>query len=271
MVLTEEQKRSFIRDGYVVLRNMVPPELVQAALRSVDASWAEGKYDYDTETPEAVPGFKDEAQAAPEIGRIITDTKIIDACNDLLGQGNSNCGKRAQIAFRPTDRWRKAQGMSMTKNMPKHKWHIDAGKGIYEKTATPFTLLVAVALSPGQHFDENRGQLNVWPGSHLKLHAMICERVKKNLITDGGYNMFGYGPGKPDMGEPIRVLLRPGDVCLAHQRLGHSGGINLHRDTRKQLYFRVSHKNHDDFLDQILEGGSVFTEYEGIKDVVGDL
>lgn len=95
--------------------------------------------------------------------------------------------------------------------------------------------------------------------------------LQQNLITDNGYNIFGYGPSKPDMGQPIRVLLRPGDVCIAHQRLGHAGGVNLHSETRKQLYYRVRHKKHDDFLDQILEGCSVFTEFEGIKDLVGDL
>lgn len=72
------------------------------------------------------------------------------------------------------------------------------------------------------------------------------------------------------MGHPIRVLLRPGDACLAHQRLGHGGGINLNSATRKNLYFRVKHKRHDDFLDQILQGCDVFTEYEGIRNLAGN-
>lgn len=93
----------------------------------------------------------------------------------------------------------------------------------------------------------------------------------QDLITDNGYNLFGYGPSKPDMGQPVRALLRPGDAVIAHQRLGHAGGINLHERTRKNLYFRVHHKKHDDFLEQILEGCSVFTEFEGIHGMVGDL
>lgn len=94
---------------------------------------------------------------------------------------------------------------------------------------------------------------------------------RQDLVTDNGQNLFGYGPGKPDIGQPKRVLLRPGDACIAHQRLGHSGGVNLHADPRIQLYFRVSHKNHDDCLEQILEGSSVFLEFEGIKELVGNL
>lgn len=73
------------------------------------------------------------------------------------------------------------------------------------------------------------------------------------------------------MGQPVRVLLRPGDACIAHQRLGHSGGINLHAETRKNIYFRVSHKRHAEFLDRVLEGSSVFVEYQGIRRLVGDM
>lgn len=72
------------------------------------------------------------------------------------------------------------------------------------------------------------------------------------------------------MGQPVRVLLRPGDACLAHQRLGHAGGINLHSETRKNLYFRISHKRHDEFLDKILEGTALFVEFDGIRRLVGD-
>lgn len=92
----------------------------------------------------------------------------------------------------------------------------------------------------------------------------------QGLIGDDGHNLFGYGPSKPDMGQPQRVLLRPGDACLASQRLGHAGGVNLHEETRKNLYFRVSHKRHDDFLPAILEGCSVFTEFEGLHDLLED-
>lgn len=101
--------------------------------------------------------------------------------------------------------------------------------------------------------------------------SLMCCGFSQNLITDNGYNLFGYGPSKPDMGQPMRTLLRPGDAIIAHQRLGHAGGINLHERTRKNLYFRVHHRKHDEFLQQILEGCSVFTEFEGIHDMVGNL
>lgn len=165
MVLSEEQKRSFIRDGFVILRDVVPRQMVDAALRVVDKGFADGKYTLnDHNKQDVVPFFNHEVEQAPEVERIMSNTCLIEACEDLLGKGNSYYGKGAQIAFRPTDERLKGQGMGMTQNMPKHKWHIDGGSGKYMKTASSFTMLVGVALSDGQDVDENRGQFNVWPG-----------------------------------------------------------------------------------------------------------
>lgn len=66
------------------------------------------------------------------------------------------------------------------------------------------------------------------------------------------------------------MLLKPGDAVLAHQRLGHSGGINLHDDVRKNLYFRVRHRNHPDIVEDMLNG-SVFFEYEGLHEMADEI
>lgn len=92
--------------------------------------------------------------------------------------------------------------------------------------------------------------------------------MNKGLVK--GPMIFGGRKIKPDIGQPIRVLMRPGDAVLAHQRLGHSGGINLHEKTRKNLYYRLHHKNHDDLWKPTLNG-SVFTEFEGLHHLVDDL
>lgn len=165
MVLTEAQKRSFVRDGYVILRNVATPEMVNDALRVIDKGFADGEYVlHDRNKQDVVPHFNQHVEKAPEIHRIMAGTILHEACEDLLGKGNIKYGKKAQIAYRPTDERLKEKGMGMTEDMPKHRWHIDGGSGKYMKTASSFTALVGVALSEGQDVDENRGQLNVWPG-----------------------------------------------------------------------------------------------------------
>lgn len=105
-------------------------------------------------------------------------------------------------------------------------------------------------------------------GSHHKLHPVVRERASKNLIK--GPIFGGSQKEKPDIGDPIRVLLRPGDAVLAHQRLGHSGGINLHKRMRKNLYFRILHKEHDKNWEATLNG-HLFTQYEGLHHLIDDM
>jgi len=62
--------------------------------------------------------------------------------------------------------------------------------------------------------------------------------------------------------------MRPGDVCIAHQRLAHAGGINLSAATRKTVYFRVRHKLHNEFLDKYLKASEPFVGFEGLQDLV---
>lgn len=59
--------------------------------------------------------------------------------------------------------------------------------------------------------------------------------------------------------------MRVGDAVLAHQRLGHAGGINMVEETRKTVYFRILHKRHQTFLPDFLKGDDVFTSFEGLK------
>lgn len=176
MVLNREQKESFIRDGFLVLRNVVPQEMIQAAIQVADKGFAEGKYTLnDHNKNDVVPWFNPEIEKAPEVHRIMADTILLEACEDLLGKGNCSYGRKTQIAFRATDERLLQKGMGLKEPMAKHRWHIDGGSGKYKKSASAFTLLVGVALSPGQEIDENRGQFTVWPGTLLCRSAVVLQ------------------------------------------------------------------------------------------------
>lgn len=104
-------------------------------------------------------------------------------------------------------------------------------------------------------------------GSHVKLHPVVWKRVQQGLGEET--QMFGGPKNKPDIGLPRRLLMRPGDAVIAHQRLGHSGGINLHEEIRKNLYFRVAHKRHAELVPTLLTG-SVYTECEGLHHLLDE-
>lgn len=167
-VLTNKQKKAFMRDGYLVLRGAVPQEMVEAALKAVDEAFENGQYEIEADKADPVPHFNVEARKHEDIAHIPRQTDVFAACEDLMGKNKAHYGPKGQIAFRQTDLKMIQSGMTMTEAMPAHRYHIDGGHGVLGPTGTPFSLLVGICLSDGQDIDENRGQFNVWPGKFLK-------------------------------------------------------------------------------------------------------
>lgn len=266
MVLTEQQKLDFIRDGYLILRNVIPEEKIKIARQHVNRAYNQKKYTLKDDQNTA-PNFLEEVQKRPELSELPNDTPVVEAIADLLGPGNGRWGKGAQIAFRLHDAKLFEKGFTLNQTMNKRRYHVDGGSDKYRYNGTAFSILLGIPLSWGQMKDENRGQLNVWPGSHVTLHELIKERVTAGVV-DGHNTLYGDEGAKADIGEPIRVRMKPGDAVLAHQRLGHSGGWNMSDVVRKNLYMRVKHRRHDELLEEQWSG-SLWTMFEGLHDMVG--
>lgn len=269
MPLSEEDILTFAKTGYIHLKGAIPEKQINQALKVIDKAYEDGNHGYNTANPkDKVPSFKDDVSKHPKIVQLLTESKAWNAVSQLIGNGSAVKPVLAQVALRePSEHW-KSQGWDVTTSIDSIPWHIDGGAGLYAYVGSPFTMLVGVCLSEGQDNDsENHGQFLVWPGSHLTLHPLVADRVKKGLITDP-YSVFN-DIERPDIGKPIRVPMKPGDVVLAHQRLGHTGGPNLGSTVRKNLYFRVSHKKHEKFLKSgELLNGWVWAQYNGVRNVL---
>lgn len=63
---------------------------------------------------------------------------------------------------------------------------------------------------------------------------------------------------------PLRAGV--GDVIILHQKLAHRGTSNHHYDIRRMIYFRVSHRHHDQLKDSAIE--NLWLEFEGMSDVL---
>ncbi len=103
-------------------------------------------------------------------------------------------------------------------------WHIDGERRLIAGEATPFTLLVGVALSPQP--TPLFGNLRLWPGSHLRLAEPMRKALEARTLIDR--SSF-------QLGEMISFLAEPGDVILAHQMLAHGIGRNLSPNIRYQV------------------------------------
>ncbi|CDF38212.1 unnamed protein product [Chondrus crispus] len=166
MSFTRKDRDDFVRDGYVILQNVVPVQKARDALSYVDEAFATNRYSVRENKDDKLPAFWDKEQNSSVLTDLVLKTGILPALEHLYGTGNvAILGNAGQIAFRPRNDRMIAKGFQKAQLMGSTSWHIDDGPGgKYVKSSSCFTTLVGVPLSPGQEIDENRGQLHVWPG-----------------------------------------------------------------------------------------------------------
>lgn len=168
--LSEEQKLSFVSDGYVILRGFVPSESIETALNFIDNAYANGQYTEKTRKilgeEQPIPDFETDVKNGPEVLDLIFKTGLLDVTEDLLGEEHATVrDNEGHVAFAPPCRNFIEQGMDLQERYPKRRWHLDGGEGKHKMKGSGFSLLVSVALSEGQDVDENRGQVMIWPGT----------------------------------------------------------------------------------------------------------
>ncbi len=226
--LSAEERAAFVADGVLVLRGLVPDELVRDALRVINRGLR----------PEVKPehALVDERREKPLLD-LMARSALGGVVSQLLDKADGSAPPRerkgCQIALRfPNSR----------SEPPETQWHVDGMKKMHAAGHDDFQLLVGVALSDQP--DDNCGNLAVWRGKHAEVHAAV-QRAKAKARAAG---VVGEGEAKavwmgerPDLGSNGEQLkLRPGDVVLAHQKIPHRISPNHSPHIRYQVYFRLS-------------------------------
>ncbi|KAL7467377.1 hypothetical protein ACHAXS_007619, partial [Conticribra weissflogii] len=211
-VLGEDDKEHFKTQGYIILRQAILKEFIDAARHNIN--WQIGsKGKVDTKH------FPTNLRA-----KIINHSPILwSALNILLGEGNIQPWegeRRFQIAMRyphtPYHGTFDPKKYQREYTVPGEKrWHIDCAQ-----CECPFTLLVGIALS--DQTEKGSGCLYVYPGTHLT--DEVREYKEDCLGKDKSYS--DKSENKPKMGEPVPVYLEKGDVVLAHAMLPHTASDN---------------------------------------------
>lgn len=218
-VLTRDQLEEFSENGYLVIPDVVPPDVIAAANATIDEQLvkqppAEGH---------TGPHFIFEKwEEVPALAALLRDTPAFSIAEELTGDGAMEYpwGVQTALTYPPyiDDR-----------GMP----HIDGG--MTRKSEDPprtFTMLAGFFLTD-QSTDDS-GNLFVWPGTH-RLHAEYFREHGPDAFTP-----------YPDVKLPERVQVRgkPGDLLLKHYMLGHNVGNNTADSVRRTVYFRMRRRGH---------------------------
>ena len=274
--LNKKQIKEFIKNGYVIIPEAMPSELLDAAESHIDEAFDAGEFKRKNKigSEEGIPAFNKKVKSADAILELYRKSGARKVAQQLFGDDNATLRKEiGQVVYTTQSEVFVEKGWTPDKHLQKTKWRIISGDGDKDdedNVGTDFSVLVGVTLSEGQDTDENRGQLTVFPGSHEKVHDFLRKTIKNTPDGEDAIEKFKEGKKELDIGKPVRVTVNRGDVVLVHQRLAHMHGVNLTEKPAKNVYFKVGRKDMDDIQKKIWDSDTPWVGFEGIAEHLPD-
>ncbi|MAZ53989.1 MAG: hypothetical protein CMO31_08275 [Trueperaceae bacterium] len=215
-LLSEEEKELFEQNGFLIVPNAIPTEVVDNLNQVVDRLEAERRVEQNLEPHTKI-------QYMDFIGRDAAFLELLD-CPKTFGKVWGILGWHIQLYH---------SHMLMTPPVPIEErpqlkrlgWHQDTGQLNNDLETTPrprVSLKVGFFLTDTT--DTNRGNFHVIPGSHLKNSIELPDD----------------GVSEPEGAIPVRVP--PGTAVFFDRRLWHAGGHNTSDITRKVLFYGYSYR-----------------------------
>lgn len=165
------EAHAFVRDGFVVLRGVISPELLAAANDRVTAALHDGRVSRDAKrfyagSTEGTLRLKRPDLLARPLMALMLNSGLVDIAEGFVGTRNVVVGDGIAdaILVPPSDDFL-ATRCPTNKPHNSQSWSIDVGKVRFKDRGLDHLIRVGVALSEGLDVDENRGQLVVWPGT----------------------------------------------------------------------------------------------------------
>lgn len=229
-MLTAGELQQFGTDGYLVVRGVVPERILTELDAEVDALVAAAP------PPPDKVGFH----------HYFEDPARLPVASRALREGGGLVLARELVA--PLDIDLAFDHIQVATSI--HGWDHQPGAGHVDGYGIPgqpepftFTMLVGIYL--GDETEPGRGNLWVWPGSHLVHQRMFEARGVDVLMQHPA--AAGHPcllPDPPEYGRGQPVLARRGDVVLAHYLLAHNQSGNMWNPLRRIVYYRLAAEGH---------------------------
>ena len=205
--LTDEQRRDFERDGYLVVRDALDEATVARLIAATDricGPWNER-------------GFWERRnciEAADEFAELLDCPSTVPLITQILNH-NIHLITSHLIVRPPTIG---ASSLALQSN-----WHRDGGTAPLDLDSELPRMFIKAAYWLTDVSTPGRGNLRVVPGSHLS-------RSNPPKTADGG------------LAGAVDVLAKAGDAVLFENRLWHAVGANASDVTRKAVFFGYGYR-----------------------------
>ncbi len=208
-LLTAEQSNAFNRDGFLMVRDALPAEMVERLMAVADRLYAEGVQTNGLSARNHWD-MRNCIVADPIFLEVLDNPAVFPLVAGIFGWDIHLI--TSHLIVRPpsppgTDRNFKGEG-----------WHRDGGQSSWEMTEPHPRLLLKVAYLLSDQSEPGRGNTMVLPGSN---------------------RLIGPPAQSPDEPHPygaIEICGKPGDAFLFEQRTWHAVGPNYSDITRKTLF-----------------------------------
>jgi hypothetical protein len=245
--LTPEQRKAFVEDGFIIIRNAVPVSLVNAALAEINRTLLKPGDE------EIHNGYMSDSDT---LLHLLYGTPLWTMAQRLMGRRRIRQNMGCQVALRAGSlNW---PSYANNDEIPPRGWHID---GMYnpEKKWAPFSLLCGICLS--DQLLPNCGNLISFKGSHHLMQPMVNEEWR----NPGTHPFLKQRDAPtPPLKNGMQVLLGVGDAVLQHHKVAHRVGVNCTPHIRYQAYFRLIHVDREAHCadESVL---SLWRQFEGLE------
>ncbi|TDX02719.1 phytanoyl-CoA dioxygenase family protein [Kribbella sp. VKM Ac-2566] len=227
--LTEAQRTQFRNQGYVVVPGVLTDDQIAAARRIVGEM-------LERQPPEGVGAhfLWPALDGGHPLLALYRAAGIAELAAQLL---------RPELELLEPDQAQVATTIPPWPHRPGGP-HVDGiTPGLEDGTPGTFTMLAGLWLTSHEELD--RGNLYLWPGTHLRFGEYLADRGADALSRVDEMNPGPY-PDIP-LGDPIQATGAAGSVLFAHYLLahnigGHSGSADDVR--RETLYYRLRTTTH---------------------------
>lgn len=224
-VLTADQHRSLVDNGFLILRAAVPAERVRAARRAVNSSLAEHGLHPDFLDLYRSQTFTPELTRSSSMLALVHCTPLEEVLESAIGEGLVQPVSSARISLTfPTS------GAGDDPLAPELDGAVPPSRAYPEGRVENYTALLVVLLNDAAEADS--GNLVLWPGTH---------RAYEEALRQSGPQALLRGLPSVELPEPIQIVGKAGDAVLVHYLTGRSTAVNRSPHIAYRADFKVRH------------------------------
>lgn len=263
-LLTDEQRRRFVRDGFLVVEDAFDEGTVEEVREGV---WEAIEEDPDDPDSWVGGGYRtaDPWDAVDDLSNELTERSYAHA-EELVGEGElEDPGEGMSVHLQFPDEMPYGEVARRRTTMG----HLDGYGPGFQETGDygGFTVAATAYLGP---VEPGGGGFTVWPGAHWIAADYFSEHSLESpgmhgLLPAVDGDGWDYESFLSDQILPHEVTGPAGTLVLWHNKMVHTAGVNQNDDIRMAAITRFSRPDHDDIYEDAKD--KLWKYWPGLDDV----